>query len=171
MGVRQNQQRYCLMTFFFVFFCFCSEVKIADFGVTGQLKADETKKNTVRHQIYHISRCFKVFEIEKFTHKRLPGHRTLSHPRFSAAKRPVTIARPTFGHWASVACKCFHVVVYNPLCVCIHKSTVSEMAEMNPPYYNEHPMRVLLLIPKNPPPTLKEVRPLFMFNIFDKKNR
>jgi serine/threonine protein kinase len=87
------------------------EVKLADFGVTGQLKADETKKNTIAGTPYFIAPEILSGEAKGYDSKA--------------------------DIWSLGIC-----------CV--------EMAECNPPYFSEHPMRVLLLIPKNPPPTLKQ---------------
>ena len=77
------------------------EVKLADFGVTGQLKADETKKNTIAGTPYfiapevrsHVRTCVRVPPLNAM------------RARFCKATARATTPRPTSGVSASAASK------------------------------------------------------------------
>ncbi|CAE6346260.1 unnamed protein product [Rhizoctonia solani] len=114
------------------------EVKLADFGVSGQLSGTlSAKKNTfvdsMLGSLPHIAQPGQLSRPNRF----LPAFLT---PRCTPYwMSPEVIKQSGYDHKADI----WSLGI-----------TAIELAKGEPPYAELHPMKVLFLIPKNPPPTL-----------------
>nr|KAJ3421152.1 Serine/threonine-protein kinase 25 [Polyrhizophydium stewartii] len=111
-----------------VLMCADGRVKLADFGVSGQLTATMTKKNTFVGTPFWMAPGAEL----------LAGSLAMATELTNSSSSVIQQA----GYDAKADIWSLGI-------------TAIEMAKGNPPYSDMHPMRALFLIPKNEPPTLE----------------
>lgn len=111
------------------------EAKMADFGVSAIMSRDQNKRRTLCGTPYYLSPEVVTGEDKGYSYE--VDVWSLGNKQKKEEKKKNTKNLNFF---------LFHI---------FKGITVIEMCELEPPYFEEQPMKVLYIIPVKPPPTLK----------------